>query len=135
MAPEVVSELQQGYDFSYDWWSLGVCLYQMLLNSLPFNTYNFQLLKSSILNDEPNIPEGSISEEAESLVRQLMTKNPRDRMRFVESIKEHPFFEDFDWELFEERRLDAPKIPTAGVLSNKKPTGKLVDHCEGAVSK
>lgn len=45
MAPEVLEQSKEGYDFAYDWWSFGCLLYDMLVGHTPFHSLNFNLLK------------------------------------------------------------------------------------------
>ena len=40
MAPEVI--INEGYDRCADWWSLGILLYELIFNSLPFYHENVQ---------------------------------------------------------------------------------------------
>ena len=44
MAPEVVQQSKDGYDFSYDWWGLGCMVYEMLCGDEPFTEMNSRLL-------------------------------------------------------------------------------------------
>ena len=53
MAPEVLEQTKDGYDFSYDWWSFGCLLYDMLTGHTPFHSLSFDMLKQNILTSEP----------------------------------------------------------------------------------
>ena len=53
MAPEVLEQTKDGYNFSYDWWSFGCLLYDMLIGHTPFHSLNFDMLKQNILTSEP----------------------------------------------------------------------------------
>ena len=71
MAPEVLEQSKEGYDFSYDWWSFGCLLYDMLCGSTPFHSMSFNLLKQNILTSEPRFPK-HISQEERSIIQQLL---------------------------------------------------------------
>ena len=67
MAPEVLEQSKEGYDFAYDWWSFGCVLYDLLCGSTPFHSMNCNILKQNILNSEPKFP-SHITMEARSII-------------------------------------------------------------------
>ncbi|KAM6915386.1 ribosomal protein S6 kinase delta-1 isoform 1-T1 [Xenentodon cancila] len=85
---------------SCDWWSLGAILFELLTGTVS---------QKSLLRCHPagigrhtalNVPE-SVSEEARSLLEQLLQYNPMERLGAgvggVDDIKSHPFFATVDW--------------------------------------
>ncbi|KAK3096879.1 hypothetical protein FSP39_004355 [Pinctada imbricata] len=88
-APEIFSN--QKYGAGVDIWSLGVCMYAMLIGSLPFvpePPTNIAQLHSLILKG-CDIPEG-LSEECRDLLRRMLSVEPRKRIK-MEDIFRHPW--------------------------------------------
>ncbi|XP_023597484.1 ribosomal protein S6 kinase delta-1 isoform X6 [Trichechus manatus latirostris] len=79
-----------------DWWSLGAVLFELLTGKTLVECHPAGINTHTILN----MP-GSISEEARSLIQQLLQFNPVERLGAgvagVEDIKSHPFFTPVDW--------------------------------------
>ena len=98
LAPEVI--LGTGYGNPVDWWSLGVIMYEMLYGAPPFygNTVD-ELFEHTVYGEiefpeEGNIVDGSeeeavlpLSEEARSLVRELLCKDPSRELAARERIR------------------------------------------------
>lgn len=55
MAPEVCG--RKGYSWQADWWSLGVCAYELIFGRRPFEGRTSSELTSSILKDHLRFPE------------------------------------------------------------------------------
>lgn len=55
MAPEVCG--RKGYSWQADWWSLGVCAYELIFGRRPFEGRTSQELTSNILKDSLRFPE------------------------------------------------------------------------------
>ncbi|XP_068580624.1 ribosomal protein S6 kinase delta-1 isoform X2 [Cebidichthys violaceus] len=79
-----------------DWWSLGAVLYELLTGTSLLRCHPAGVGRHTALN----IPE-SVSEEARSLLEQLLQYNPVERLGAgvggVDDIKSHPFFARVDW--------------------------------------
>ncbi|XP_068609707.1 ribosomal protein S6 kinase delta-1 [Brachionichthys hirsutus] len=79
-----------------DWWSLGAILFELLTGTSLLRCHPAGIGHHTALN----IPE-SVSEEARSLLEQLLQYNPLERLGAgvggVEDIKSHPFFARVDW--------------------------------------
>ncbi|XP_055495734.1 ribosomal protein S6 kinase delta-1 isoform X5 [Leucoraja erinacea] len=79
-----------------DWWSLGAILFELLTGKPLFQCHPAGINTHTALN----LPD-HISEEARSVVQQLLQFNPSERLGAgvsgVEDIKSHPFFQTVDW--------------------------------------
>ncbi|XP_054618063.1 ribosomal protein S6 kinase delta-1 isoform X2 [Dunckerocampus dactyliophorus] len=79
-----------------DWWSLGAILYELLTGTSLLQCHPAGIGHHTALS----IPE-SVSEEARSLLEQLLQYNPTERLGAgvagVDDIKSHPFFAKVDW--------------------------------------
>lgn len=93
VAPEII--LGNGHDFSVDWWSLGVVLYEMLYGKTPFRGANRKETFYRILTKPPEL----VGEQTElrDLIGKLLVKEPANRIS-VEEIKGHSYFKGVDWE-------------------------------------
>ncbi|XP_059530148.1 ribosomal protein S6 kinase delta-1 isoform X9 [Myotis daubentonii] len=79
-----------------DWWSLGAVLFELLTGKTLVECHPAGITTHTTLN----MPE-CVSEEARSLIQQLLQFNPVERLGAgvagVEDIKSHPFFTPVDW--------------------------------------
>ena len=112
LAPEIMEG--EGYDASVDWWSLGVMLYEMLTNKLPFKfkydgNYNLEIYRRNII-----FPSW-MDENAKDLISKLLIFDPDKRLGNGENksddIKKHPYFSDIDWNKALNKELTPPFIP------------------------
>lgn len=107
IAPEVI--LGQGYGYPVDWWSMGVILYEMVVGASPFCSTTVHQLFEEITDENLTIywPEPEADEDvpdiAKDIVEQLLCHDPACRLGSVArggvcGVREHPFFEDINWE-------------------------------------
>ncbi|NXI88621.1 KGP2 kinase, partial [Rhipidura dahli] len=111
VAPEVI--LSKGHDFSVDFWSLGILVYELLTGSPPFSgadqmmTYNL-ILKGIEKLDFPKV----ITRRPEDLIRRLCRQNPTERLgnlrNGINDIKKHRWLSGFNWESLKVRKLTSP---------------------------
>ncbi|KAK9810359.1 hypothetical protein WJX72_009382 [[Myrmecia] bisecta] len=117
VAPENV--LAHGYNYSVDWWGLGVLLYVLLTGRQPF---------SSPKTDDPMVVMRRIVDEnwhikyppyltpaAKDLIARLLERKPARRLGMLSGrandIKKHKWFEGLEWEALEARKLEPPRKP------------------------
>ncbi|KAK4369229.1 hypothetical protein RND71_013021 [Anisodus tanguticus] len=93
LAPEII--LDNGHDFSVDWWCLGVVLYEMLYGTTPFRGSNRKETYYRILSKAPDLV-GEVT-PLRDLIKKLLEKDPKQRIS-VDGIKGHDFFKSVDWD-------------------------------------
>ncbi|KAL5701740.1 non-specific serine/threonine protein kinase [Ranunculus cassubicifolius] len=93
VAPEIIKG--DGHDFSVDWWSLGVVLYEMLYGKTPFKGANRKETFYRILSKSPELV--GEQNELRDLIGKLLEKDPSKRIG-LEEIKGHDFFKCVNWD-------------------------------------
>lgn len=69
MAPEMVDLQRPGYSWQVDWWSLGVCAYEVLWHRRPFEGNSADKMRDSIMTHpirKPSQRHGPVSSECVS---------------------------------------------------------------------
>ncbi|KAJ1944449.1 hypothetical protein FBU59_002597 [Linderina macrospora] len=118
MAPEVLSSAES-YEFSVDWWSLGILLYEMLTGVVPFKGKQPQQIQKNISKMKVNYP-NYVTPDAKDLLIRLLRKKPAQRLGYgpkgSENIKKHRFFRKIDWVALEKnyQQITPPIVPTVG---------------------
>ncbi|KAF1378177.1 hypothetical protein PFLUV_G00187740 [Perca fluviatilis] len=116
MAPEVVKN--ERYTFSPDWWALGCLLYEMIEGQSPFQQRKKKIKREEVERLVRDVEEeytSKFSEDAKSLCKMLLAKDPTDRLGSqgggASEVKAHPIFRSINFKRLEAGMLQAPFIP------------------------
>ncbi|KAG8998168.1 hypothetical protein FRB94_010422 [Tulasnella sp. JGI-2019a] len=118
MAPEVLTK--KGYTYTIDWWSLGVCAYELVFGRRPFRGKTNSDLTHSITRDPLRFPEDAetkCSREGILALSALLERDPSRRLgckprgEGFEELKKNPWFKSIMWETLDDKEAISPFIP------------------------
>ncbi|KAJ2706809.1 hypothetical protein FB645_001257 [Coemansia sp. IMI 203386] len=115
MAPEVLDS-STDYEFSVDWWSLGILIYEMLTGSVPFKGKSPTQISKNIAKTKVKYPY-YLTADAKDLIIRLLRKKPSQRIGYgpkgISEIKKHRFFRKISWDLLEKEHMSftPPIVP------------------------
>ncbi|XP_067153033.1 ribosomal protein S6 kinase alpha-5 isoform X6 [Apteryx mantelli] len=118
MAPDIVKGGDTGHDKAVDWWSVGVLMYELLTGASPFTVdgeKNSQAeISRRILKSEPPYPQ-EMSTLSKDIIQRLLMKDPKKRLGCgptdADEIKQHPFFQNINWDDLAAKKVSAPFKP------------------------
>ena len=112
IAPEILQG--KGYSLSCDFWSLGICMYEIFYGIYPFgNTANEVIdIYKEVLKKNLGFPsENSKVASVNAFIRELLAKKVNERVCNVSKLKQKPFFQDFDFSKLNDFQLKPPYKP------------------------
>ena len=113
MAPEII--MGGGYSFQVDFWSISICMFEFMCGEVPFGekVEDPMEIYFEIINNQLSFPSKyiTIDKEFKKLMKKMLDKNPSNRLSNFYSIKNHPWFKDFNWDELTNLNLKAPYIP------------------------
>merc|ERR1711935_196329 len=101
MAPEVISG--NGYTFSVDYWSIGICLHEFLWGTVPFGDGMDDPMQiyEAILGTELTFPQSAVAadkQKAKEAVTILLSRCPESRtLGDICNLKSIEFFDKINW--------------------------------------
>ena len=120
MAPEVMCRKHHGP--ASDYFAVGVIAYECMMGRRPYvgrtrKEIREQVLCRQVQIKRNDIPEGWSIESAD-FINRCLQRNPQHRLgagKQAEELKEHAWFEHFDWNLLACRRMKSPYVPDISV--------------------
>jgi cGMP-dependent protein kinase len=119
-APELIAS--SGHTNALDWWTLGILIFEMMSGHPPFESAYPMQIYSKVIKGINKVPmptkcQGSVAE----LIKALLKNDPSERLPMlaggIKNVKNHSWFETFDWEAMENCTLEPPYKP---VVKSKK---------------
>ena len=118
VAPEVI--LQQDYNYSSDFFALGVIGYEFMQGNRPFYAGNKKQIKDLILIYQPKIKTNQMkkgwSENSRDFINKLLQRRPAKRLGYngIRELKNHIWMKDINWDLLKNKKIKSPFIPKEG---------------------
>ena len=113
MAPEII--MGGGYSFQVDYWSISICMYEFMCGEVPFGEKEEDPMEIyfAIINNNLTFPNKyvTIDKGFKHLMKKMLDKNPSYRLANFNSIKNHSWFKNFNWDELNNLNLKAPYLP------------------------
>merc|ERR1711957_81398 len=113
-APEVIAT--SGQTSAVDWWTLGILLFELMTGKPPFESPQPMQTYVKVMKGigKVNFPPKCAGTCAD-VVKALLKKDPTDRLPVrpgkTKNLKNHKFYNGFDWDSKLTQRLEAPYKP------------------------
>lgn len=129
LAPEILE--MKGHDFTVDWWTLGILIYELRIGRPPFLEKNHQKLgrlikKGKIIFPDPVRHKIDMTEEMKDIINKLLDRDPTTRLgaKGYKAVMNHKWFKDVDFDAIFNKETEPPFKPN---LKRKKMNPNQVD--------
>jgi len=128
MSPEVI--LGENYSFAIDFWSIAICAYEFFCGGVPFGESYDDPMKiyNSIINDKLTFPNFCHDKEFMLIMKQMLEKNPINRLCKFEAIRKHIWFNFFNWNELVSLNMKIPYFPIVKKKINIQSNDLLYDE-------
>ena len=98
---------------------MGVIAYECMFGKRPYHGKDRKEIRDHILSKQVKIHQNEIpknwSTNAADFINRLIQRKPGNRLgkEGPHVLREHPWFNNFDWESLREKRMKAPFLPPA----------------------
>ena len=135
MAPEVL--MAHNHSFPVDFFAIGVMGYEFMLGQRPYIGRNRKEIKHQVLRKQAKIEEEDIvegwSQESVDFINNCLKRKDSRRLGFtggVKDLKNHIWFQNYDWDSLLNKTLVAPFVPPKGGNYDKKYCEAVEKHTE-----
>ena len=142
IAPEILQG--KGYSLSCDFWSLGICMFEIFYGKYPFGDGAGEVIDiyKEVLKKNLSFPKDSSKfEVVNNFIEELLAKKVNERICNVSKLKKMEFFRDFDFDKLNDFQLEPPYKPekylkVKNPLENTKLLyeNKFIDQKNGGIS-
>lgn len=105
-----------GYDYSVDYWSLGILIFEMISGIDPFAGNSDRVVQEKILKNKVFF-NTNFTEDSIELIKGLLTSDPNFRLgsKSIEEIFKHRFFKTTDFKLLESKKVVGMNKPEKSI--------------------
>jgi cGMP-dependent protein kinase len=140
IAPEILQG--RGYSLSCDFWSIGICMYEIFYGKYPFGNYANEVIEiyKDVLKKDFSFPvENPRVANVNLFIRSLLNKKVNERICNVSKLKKKAFFEGFEFDKLNDFKLKPPHKPSkqnfSKYLNEEHPYEQMVQEDNTPVSK
>jgi serum/glucocorticoid-regulated kinase 2 len=111
MCPEMLCN--RGHDRQLDYYCMGALLYEMLTGLPPFFMKDTNEMYKRILYEPLTFPDYfSRNHPVIDLLQRLLAKDPKERVKDIEEVKQHPWLRDTNWKKYLRKEIAPPFVPS-----------------------